>query len=477
MAEEIELKLELASEDLPTLAAEALFAMPAAAASLDATYFDTTDRWLWRHGMSLRIRRSPVGLIQTVKQPATGCGLFERQEWNLPVASLAPQPDPRTPLANLPQDAELIPMFQVSTQRRSKQVKRGRSLVELAIDQVEIRAQDRFDRFCEIELELLAGRPASLFALAKAVDHVVPSRLAVQSKAERGFGLLEALDGGHSAEPIGLNPAMDPNAAFTAVARSCLRQFRLNENILLEGRSRPALHQARVALRRLRSAIALFHPLLPKVEAESFDMRSRALAQVLGKARDLDVLVGRVPPGAMREKLQAARDGAHAAVAAELAAPTTRRLMLDLFEWLALGPVNADPVLPDLREYARHSLDRLRRKLRRHGRDLARLSEQDRHRLRKNAKKLRYAVEFLGSLFDDPDAARRLKTFVRSMDKLQKKLGALNDLAVAGEILAECELAATPAGKDLLASWDREGLLEKAAAARHRILDCKPFWR
>ena len=60
------------------------------------------------------------------------------------------------------------------------------------LDCGEVVAGERRSPVCEIELELKSGDPAALFAFARRIDAVVPIRLGVLSKAERGYGLADA---------------------------------------------------------------------------------------------------------------------------------------------------------------------------------------------------------------------------------------------------------------------------------------------
>ncbi|MGO7092975.1 CHAD domain-containing protein, partial [Rhizobium leguminosarum] len=72
-----------------------------------------------------------------------------------------------------------------------------------------------------------------------------------------------------------------------------------------------ALHQARVALRRLRSAFSLFKPLLMGDEPKRIQEELRWLAGVLGEARNLDVLLMKAKDSDLRAKLKDARNNAY----------------------------------------------------------------------------------------------------------------------------------------------------------------------
>jgi len=480
VAKEIELKLEIAPESAASLLASDLLATGCREIALHATYFDTAKHELHRQGHSLRIRSSGGKTVQTVKAGDVAAGLFSRGEWELPVTGKRPMPDGRTPVSDLlaKRIDELVPLFEVPNVRNSCRLNGGNAEIEVAIDRAEAVAGDRVTRFCELELELLSGDTAALFALARKIDAVAPVRISVQSKAERGYQLLGPLPNCIKAEQATLDPCMDLPAAFAAIANSCLKQYRMNEAILLERYVPEAVHQARIGLRRLRSAMTLFKDVLTGPEAATLKDRVSDLARCLGEARDFDVLAAGAEPGPLLERLSHSRDGAHSAVQRRLKAKGTRLLLLDLSEWIADGDWRRDPATQTLREtplceFAANALDRLRRKTAKHGKHLASLNPEARHRVRKDAKKLRYAVEFLAPLFGEK---RRRKKFSQALQSLQDDLGGLNDHASAQERLASLGLAGTAEVETFLARWNTDGLLEKAAKARHALLDVKPFW-
>src|SRR5262249_22823696 len=138
------------------------------------------------------------------------------------------------------------------------------------------------------------------------------------------------------AEPIRLDPTGDVRDAFAAIAHSCLRQFRLNETLLMQDGAVSAVHQARVGLRRLRSAFSLFKSLLAE-DARAAPLRAelRWLTQVLGEVRNIDVLIKRVG-GDAKAQLKLVRALAFDHARMEIDSARSRRLMIDLAEWLAL---------------------------------------------------------------------------------------------------------------------------------------------
>lgn len=485
MARETELKLETDGAGITALLEHAASLPGLRHKTLLATYFDTPAHGLYHAHASLRIRREGRHLIQTLKcGDGGGAGLFIRGEWDSRVAGMVPAPSAEMPpiaaLAN--GGAGLDPIFEVRVERTTARVVRGAARIELAIDRGEVRAADRSAAIHELELELLEGNPAALFVLARAFDAVAPLRIGVISKAERGYRLIGSAPTAHKADPVRLHRNDPLEQAFTAIAASCLRQYRLNEAMLLQ-RVRPeAVHQARVALRRLRTAMTLFQPLVGGADCAALNRRLGRLAARLGEVRDLDVLVARSAAGDLRDRLAEARHAAAARLERALTARSPRRLMLDLAEWIALGKWRSDPARTEVRstpliDFAGPALDRLRRRVRRHGRHLGKLAPEQRHQLRKDGKKLRYAVDTLGGLYLRGKAGKRRGRFARAVTALQDALGGLNDQAAAATRLAAMGLDQGPEAARLLSGWPTGRLLDQAAEARHDLLGTEPFWR
>jgi inorganic triphosphatase YgiF len=370
----------------------------------------------------------------------------------------------------------------VKVERRTWVIDDGGATIELVLDRGEVGADDRASAICEIELELKSGNAAALFALARRIDAIAPVRLGVLTKAERGYRLREPIALASKAEPLTLDRDMTAAQAFQNIIWSCIRQFRLNEEVLTTDRNADALHQARVALRRLRSAFSIFKSLIGGDAGAALREELRWLASEFGDARNLDVLRKRSKPGALHDRIEAARERAYDHAEEVLASPRARALMLDLAEWTASGDwldgpdTEADGRQPS-RQFAVTALDRFRRKVKKGGRDLGGADDHARHEVRKDVKKLRYATDFFAGLFDGKREKRRHKRFIAALQDIQDRLGALNDLATAPQMLEKLGLADDPDASRLLASGKKKTLLIAAADAHDELMDIKHFWR
>lgn len=483
MADEVELKLEIASGDAAKFEASGFLADSPEKVRQISTYFDTPEHDVARAGFSLRIRRSGKKRVQTIKADgASAVGLFMRSEWERAAENDTPVLDYTTPLPALLGDKvdSIAPAFEVEIHRQAWTVDEGDTTIELVLDRGEVVAGARRSPVCEIEVELKSGDPAVLFALARRIDAVVPVRLGVLSKAERGYALGAAVPTRVMAEPVTLAGDATTAQAFGQIVQSCIRQFRLNEALLLASRDAGALHQARVALRRLRSACSIFNPMIGEACAQ-LRAELRWLASELGQARDLDVLLRRAEPGPLYDRIAAMREATYDSVCEILSSARARWLMFDVTEWAATakwsgktgsGHNSEGPA----RDFATKALDRYRRKVKREGRNLADIDDEARHEARKSAKKLRYAAEFFAGLFERKNEKRRHKRFVKALEALQDQLGALNDLATAPDVLKKLGVAEDPGAADLMAYGKKAKLLDAAVEAHEDFIDTKRFW-
>ncbi len=294
---EVELKLEFDPADAARLASH-----PALEASLTppeeheliSTYFDTLDCRLHRAGVYLRIRESGGRYVQTIKTARSKTELLERLEWEREISGRMPDLDgaegtPLQPLLTPEVRASLQPLFETRIRRHVYRIERNGSEIEVAIDRGEIATRTHTRPICEVELELKRGETSALFRLARDLAETVPLRLAVKTKAERGYELLQ--DGGGKPEKaveIDIAPEMTAGEAFRAIALSCLRQIIANEPAMCTGKAE-ALHQMRIGLRRLRAAIAIFADVVGDEDLKKIKAELKWITRELGPARDLDV--------------------------------------------------------------------------------------------------------------------------------------------------------------------------------------------
>ena len=462
---ETELKLKLAASDIARMREHPLLADLATGEprehDLTDTYYDTPALHFWSAGLTLRVRRDGDAWIQTVKTAASGSPvLHERGEWESRLAS--PQPDPadiarqvkpqrlREFLLDPGITGQLQPVFTNTTHRTTWDIALpGGQLVECALDSGSIDANEsgRTARIGELELELKRGNPTRLFELALQLHQDIPLEVANDSKAARGYALLQdEAPAPVKATPVRLTRKMRMEDALQCMGLNCMAQIESNvPGVLVQ--SVESLHQMRVGLRRLRALLDMYRDLapLPPELKEGLDW----LSGELGATRDWDVLADTTLPaidGINTEALQAAaREQArtlHRNMLPALHSPRYTQLMLQMNGWLRGRQWRPDSGLPKDDPLAQPALDGLvplmRKAQKRLRKRIEALDETDapaRHRVRIAAKKARYAAEF----FSDLLPKKEVKAYVKCLSQLQERLGHLNDLAVAGGLLPVLE--------------------------------------
>jgi len=468
---------------------------------LRSTYFDTPRYALREAGITLRVRRIGRRRIQTVKLIGGAAGLFNRPEWEGKIEGDTPDWDlaRTTGLAPLARDGVAKAargVFSVAVERRRFHLGVGESRIEAALDVGVVEAGKRSAPIRELELELKRGRLADLFGLAKTIAETAPLRLGLRTKAEQGFAAAR----GRPARPVKAMPSpivegMSVADGFQAVARSCLAHLLANEALFREARDPEAVHQMRVALRRLRAALSLFRDAVADDEIAAVKTGLRELAAALGEARDLDVFIRKtLAPARARDPGDAAlaalarsyaerREAAYDAALETVASGRLGRIVLDTLAWIEAGPwLRKDGKAEREAPVERFAADELRRRakrIRKRGRHLPELAPDERHRVRIAVKKLRYAAEFFAPLYEGKGRAKRTRRFRDALGELQDRLGDLNDIAVAATMAETAGDGAAPAARLLAAEQEAhfDEHLAAAAKAYKAFGESEKFWR
>lgn len=512
MRNEIELKLQFQPEDLPRLsnlpAIKRLARGRTRTRQLPSIYFDTPDFQLRQRNISLRIRKEGRRHIQCVKSMGTrGAGVLVRKEWENPV----PTEDPVLPAI---EDADirrqviacaadsLEPVFRTEVTRTTRRLVFEDGEITMDIDSGEIVTANARRPICEMELELKAGPPHHLHDLALEILPEVDFRLSALSKAEQGFALLTGESPGWRKKTGIEHPAKATiEDALIHIVHNCLGHMLDNEACTLESEHPEGVHQMRVALRRLRSALKLFRPMLP---ADQYDWAVGEIKWLTGQmaaVRDLDVfleeivgpVVAQVPDEnsfhVLSRRINAERNRSRHAARLAIRSGRYTRFLLRIGAWLAKRAWREQPLnetsarlFDPVDGFSNALLSKVHRKVRKKGRHFAGMSEDERHQLRIDCKKLRYTVDYFSSLYP----RKGVESFAEGLSKLQDGLGYLNDVAVARTLVQR--LADTGADEDaplcqhaggIILGWHAHALMDcedAYVADMAHFIDSKPFW-
>jgi len=467
-------------------------------------YFDTPELALSGLGMALRLRRSGQRWIQTLKTEGDRAGgLSVRAEYETPVSGHA------LDLSQLPEQAleqipralreQLVPVFETRFVRTAWLLSGQRGArIEVALDVGEVRAGGRVSPVSEIELELKAGHSDALFALALFLAERMPLLPLDASKAERGAMLARDMAPAPvKAAAVALARDMIAEDGFAAISAACLGQFQANLPGLLSEADPEYLHQARVALRRLRAGLRLYRNSCPlpagELQTDELQAGLRALAAALGPARDWDVLCLETLP-AIQPHFADVEEWVHFAAAAEARRRAIRqemicailqvnpgRWLLQFHRWLAVHGWRENSAcrlaqLDALSRFAAQALQQGRRRIRRMGRDFSHLSPEQRHALRIAIKRQRYVTEFFRHLYPEQASTR----YVRALALAQDALGRVNDARVAQDRLHDMRDGGCAFAVGFADGWLARQALEtpprKIARQVQALMQWKRYW-
>jgi inorganic triphosphatase YgiF len=493
MPEETELKLSVRPEHAARIKKHPLVRQlrsgRARTSRVVGTYYDTPDLLLSRQALTLRLRDANHRRVQTLKRMGPGRGpIVVRDEWEHEVNGRVPNIDAfedediRRFFAETGAAESLHPLFKTDVQRTLWTLRDKDAEIELALDIGEIRSEKGSSTpVCEAELELKSGDPRRLIDVALALNERIDCTVAPLSKAARGYALCRGEPvGAVKASALALRRGATVWQAFVEISRNCLAHLEANDPVARAGIDPEGIHQARVAIRRLRAAFQVFKAVLPEDRRTHFVKELRWLQKQLGDARDLDVfmaemltpLQARLPKEAALRQLKArverARHEAYGGARDALMCRRYGRLRLELERWFLepVAPGGDQPLSRAVRSFAKRSIRKAHEKIMAFDDHLQAMSDAELHALRIRGKQARYCVEFFASIFPERAARRHGK----ALAALQDCLGALNDGVVAREILKRLDSKADPLDPRVapyVSGWfagrihDERGRLEK----------------
>jgi triphosphatase len=346
-----------------------------------------------------------------------------------------------------------------------------------------------------------ASTLATLYDSALGLPKIVQIRPGMRRKTGRGYGPLGVTDVPQpvQAGPVTLDPTMTVEAALQRFGQRCLNHLLRNEPVALAGEPE-GVHQMRVAARRLRSVLSALKPMLPPAHHRWTSEELRWLTHALAPARNWDIFtadllrpVNDALPDRheMKHLVSAAERSRRAAFDDAKQAILSQRhteAMLRLLRWFAARAWRDQPIsentallLAPIADVAPDLIERCHRKARRRCKRFDELTPAERHKLRIALKKMRYTVEFLGSLFDKDE----VRAFVKRLKSLQDYLGHANDVRVAYDLMDQIRetknhnAGAIDRAGGIVLGWHERDLVDREPKLRKHVRRFKqldPFW-
>lgn len=483
---EIELKFQLpASQKKAVL--DRLKKVKAQKILLQAKYYDTPDRLLAQSGIAIRLRKEADTWVQTFK--ATTNSHLHRIEHEVDLGPQEPELDlsvyQHQPIIKKLLDevlanskAQLQLQFQTNVQRYHHTYEVNGSCIEACLDDGQLISNNGTAQICEVEFELKEGDVLPLIELAQDWVKQYGLWLDVRSKAERGnlLAMGKLVSPAASAKKIVLTKKISTEQALQHIVENCLNHL-LPNAAAIAGQVAEAehTHQARVAIRRLRTALKHLEKWSDQVDPAWRGQLSTLFKQ-LGTTRDIDVISADILPqlrddGAPTLQLSASQNHEIPTAVLFTDAPTVI-LLLDLLMFIH-AESTSNKHEPTLKNRASKKLEQLYKHISPKAHAYSHLDLEQRHKMRKQTKELRYLIEFFSCLYSE----KSVKHYLKQLKQTLNHLGQYIDILMAEQIF-EQQLEQNVHFWFAL-GWSRaqeKHLLNQADQAMKQLTKIETFW-
>lgn len=245
--------------------------------------------------------------------------------------------------------------------------------------------------------------------------------------------------------------------SFRHILLQELKPIKKWRKVAIKGSDPEGVHQIRVSLRKMRTALVTFKPLINTKFSRRLAKDIRKFAKILDNARDLDVyILTNFPQANTQSLLQHSateqRELAYKKVRKLLKGKTFNNCICKCKKWLKQSQWSKQLSMPDqeatnlpISPLAALILDKLMSEIIIKAKQLESLDDIELHQFRILCKKLRYSTEFFASLYDDES----VNIFIEQLKQVQDRLGDIHDCVVAKQLHQEL-LPSTDASEEKL---------------------------
>ena len=456
--------------------------------SLYAKYYDTLERHLAEQKISLRQRLEDTHWIQTLKAPSghhlerfeleIDLGELDNPALDLQIYQSNPQAKKLLQQVLGKQAKNLITQFETDVERLVYVVHYNRAEIEVSLDRGEIRHDDQTLAIYEIEFELKQGTIQDLIKFIQPWVKQYHLWLDVRSKAQRGNLLAQDLTiaPAQFASPLQLKQKDSTDCALKQIVNNALQHLLPNATaIAAEQYNSEHVHQTRVAIRRLRSALRVFGDWSTDADPE-WQEQLRTLFRQLGSTRDRDALSEGLLPrlqqaGAPFVQLPDAPEDNSIPIEESLRSLESVNLILALLQFVHQPCATKQKT--QLKKDIAKKLQKLHQQICKDADHFLELDIESQHRTRKRVKRLRYCIEFIASLYP----GKELKNYLKDLKPAQESLGQFNDLNVAEAMFKD--LVKRKQKVWFILGWianEKKYILEQAQAHLDSYAKTDTFW-
>lgn len=412
------------------------------------TYYDTPRNLLKKHGLSLTVRQKGDKFVQTIKaEPYFYGGALSGTDLSkiLPNNTLDVSVVKNVlPSGTIKKSSlkRLKPVFHIQVQRTKIDLAYDGAVINMIYDNghiISARNGKCVGQISELKAVLKSGPTHSLFTLLSELNEKFTLQQLAISQSARGYAVTRRTHALRAQKHKAFSSETSHDAyevLHNAIAGALAHFFANNPNFV--GSKPDAIHQTRVAVRRMRAILRAFKDHINYMDRKALNGELRWLQSKLGECRDWHVLRHDTAPKAKKFYAEAAKELDHLAkqvharrLPQALAVYNSRRaqrLILQVQLWVSRLPQSGGP---DVGELRRDAMLRNLKKLNTLGRLTHKKPIAEIHAIRILAKKMRYSLEIFPRQADTEDNA-----VLKSLKNMQELLGDLNDAAKCLELLS-----------------------------------------
>lgn len=390
-----------------------------------------------------------------------------------------------TPAAEWSAIADVIPVYRATFRELQGQCPFEGSDIQVTLSRGSVQAGEQAETVCLLNLSLKDGSVSSLYDMASTLTDL-PIWISSETVPMQGIRLAHARNPVPASAKTSLaEGSVTVGDGWNSAILPALTAY-LAHQARAERGSMEDVHQARVAIRRLRSALKFFRPLLPKNAFLQEALTFQQLGHVLGDVRDWDVFLNEILPHAeanashaLLQFAESRRAEARAVLSQRLSDPSVTAAILSLGAAtvrpaMAFGPeLSSVPLL----KHAPALLDHMAAKVHHRDAHLSRLSDQQLHELRKALKGLRYSTDIVSALYP----ADAQTEYMGHCKDLQDLFGRFNDSATAKRLVKQAREEGNVDRKEIdsvlhAAHRAKKKALEKLPKKWKSFSKTAPFW-
>lgn len=457
---EIELKFQIPAESKAPLE-KFIQSKGGTSKRLRAKYFDTDDRLLARSNIALRLRKEGHVWYQTLKVAPQAAAVIRHEDTVRLVTPPGTAPvldtsrhsssDQWTKIDKLLRhDAahELKTLYETDLKRLSVDLRTRRGLINYAIDTGSILTTEKETDplltalghtvgplklpVTEIELELVSGSNMALIEAGTRLVRDYGVWLDVRTKSMRGDSLAKAklIMAPAKAQRVKISNDLSLEEFFEIVRKECVRHALVNASQLAseEGYSPEHIHQLRIALRRLRTALKLFSR-VHNFEVQTWSDQAKFLAAQLGKNRDIDAMSESIWPELHKINAPLVEFSAQEGIQSPALIVREGKIQSWFLELIGRDLQSREQNTQSHWSAIMPIIIKWQKKCAKRAKNFASLTVEERHELRKKMKRLRYSLEFI----EGECKSTKFRQFSKVLARAQSELGTYNDLQVALE--------------------------------------------